>query len=187
MRRSAGWLAAWPRRLARALRGSKVLPKRISNPRTDLARRELGGLLDRHPLSRVVFGHLALLEHGLKKHGRKALHRLLPDALQLTQQQFNAVGGPQEAPALAELLHEAAARIAPRARPASVESAVSRPLHDFVPSLFEQIDLLEVDAATYLEAMRSWKDSLVHDEQGAATAPESAGAPERSTTLPMAA
>jgi hypothetical protein len=173
MRRSTDWRAAWLRRLARALKGSTVLrrlrpssllPKRISNPQTDLAQRELSDLLNRHPLSRVVFGHLALLEHGLKKHGRQALQRLMPDALRLTWEQFNAVGGQPQAPAVAALLQEAAARIPPRARPLLVEPGSSRPLHDFVPSLFEQIDLSEVDAAAYVEAMRLWQETLVHED-----------------------
>lgn len=188
-RNLVGWLKSLGRTgLVSTQPSAQVLTRDPLHPTVEQAQRQLGSILDRHPMSRKVFGDLALLEHGLRYVGAKALH--LPAASSLLRracQQLDAVAGETEAQQLKALLQDAVARHRPAAPGASSFAPAPPECRDFSTSQPGKVAVAEVDPLSYFEVMRAWQDTLVEEEEQAATVYSSRDPVEWSETLPMSA
>jgi hypothetical protein len=141
-----------------------------ADPAVQHALATLKQVLDRHPKARKVFGHLALLEQGLRHLGADMLQRMSPGTLQRAQRQLASVATEEETRPLMALLEQAGF-------PQELAAPAPRPAEDFGISRFAP-EVTEADPTAYFELMRAWQDTLVEEE-------EPAQPPAWLPTLPM--
>jgi len=134
--------------------------RRETDPEVQRVLTALKQVLDRHPKARKVFGHLALLEQGLRHLGADMLQRMSPSTLQRAQRQLASVATEEETRPLMELLEQAG--LLQTLAPAPL--AASGTADDFSVSRFTP-EVTEADPAAYFELMRAWQDTLVEEEE----------------------
>jgi hypothetical protein len=170
------WLARWRRRLMRPrsvreiwtsmtrrvpAAAGRSQPARKPSPLRELAE-ELTAQLDRHPHTRAVMPHLALVERGLKRRGAGALPKIHPRHLHKACLQLEILMGTDVSAGLARLHstlqnqlaeHESWHESAPGSESADEAAHVPVVMH-------------EVTLSTFMDADRQWEAAVASGQAG---------------------
>jgi len=117
----------------------------------------LRGVLDRHPTSRSVLVHLALLEKAMSRHGLKALDDMPPDILQRAMSQFDTLVSDWSPAPLAALRAKIKTVLLAHERANDHRSTAQR-LSDFHDD--KRMHVAEASVTTFMEANAEWEKSF---------------------------